>query len=227
VICHPFHLTYRQRITDWIYAEAIKSWPSRPVSGVAPLMARRSPPEAKAILHRMALRDEGALAELYAHYGRAVYGLAMRVLGHAGWAEETTQDVFLKVWRDPRAWNPSGGTFESWFLTLARYTAIDRLRKETRHQPAVQVPLDDELQADDDPGGDAVEQAQTAAQVRGLLDHLSPEQRQVVELAFFRGMTHSELAAALSLPLGTVKTRLRLALQKLRALWIAKADGEP
>lgn len=190
-------------------------------------MVRRNPPEAKAILHRMALRDEGALAELYAHYGRVVYSLAMRVLGHAGWAEETTQDVFLKVWRDPHAWDPSGGTFESWFLTLARYTAIDRLRRETRHQPATQVPLDDDIQADDDPGWEAVEQEQTAAQVRGLLDSLSHAQRQVVEMAFFRGMTHSELAAALSLPLGTVKTRLRLALQKLKALWEEKSDGEP
>lgn len=159
--------------------------------------------------------------ELYARYGGAVYGLALRVLGQSGHAEEVTQDVFLKLWEQPDRWDPALGRFSSWLLTLTRNAAIDRLRYEQRrgYHSAV-APVDDspgEAGAQATPFSDAL--WYDGQVLRRLLARLPAEQRQLIELAFFGGYTHSELAAMLHLPLGTVKTRLRAGLQKLRALW--------
>ncbi|MCC7209770.1 MAG: sigma-70 family RNA polymerase sigma factor [Anaerolineae bacterium] len=183
-------------------------------------MVFKTPAEALAALHRMARGDPTALGDLYDRYGRLVYSLAYRVLGDTSQAEEVTQDTFLKVWREPLAWDPAHGRFDGWLLTLARYTAIDRLRMETRRAPGGQIALEDDVASDDDgPDGLNGLDSLDLAHLHGLLEALPPAQRQVVELAFFNGLTHSELAEALHLPLGTVKTRLRLALQKLKSWW--------
>ena len=155
--------------------------------------------------------DQSALAELYRRYGTAVYSIAMRVLDNPGHAEEVTQDTFLKIWNKPDSWDRNMGMFSSWLLTVARYTAIDRLRKETHHKPTIEL---DETHAGledlrNDENGFAA-----------LMMHLPPEQSLLIEMAFYQGMTHQELADKLNLPLGTVKTRLRLGLQKLRTLWL-------
>ncbi len=166
------------------------------------------------LLRRIEKGDEAALAVLFAEYGTAVYSLTRRVLNDDTLAQEAAQDTFLKVWRNPRAWESSKGQFSSWLLTLARYTAIDRLRREKR-QTHQNTDLHDEIAASDD-ADDAP--ALDRDQMRALLEHLPDEQRILIEMAFFKGMKHSELAAALNLPLGTVKTRVRLGLQKLRRL---------
>ena len=163
------------------------------------------------LLQSIGQRDQAALAELYRRYGMAVYSVAMRVLDNASYAEEVAQDTFLKVWNKPETWNWNMGAFSSWLLTVARYTAIDRLRKEIHHRPTVEL---------DDTHGALMDMRDDENGFVSLLTHLPPEQATLIELAFFQGMTHQELADKLSLPLGTVKTRLRLGLQKLRALWL-------
>lgn len=164
-------------------------------------------------------RDQSALMSLYARYGGALYGLALRILGQPAAAEEVTQDIFLKVWNQPARWDPSLGKLSSWLLATTRNAAIDRLRQEQRHWKPIDIeavgeetmgepaPSDDPLWAD-------------GQIVRGLVNQLPDQQRLLVELAFFGGYTHSELADLLKLPLGTVKTRLRAALQALREAWL-------
>lgn len=165
------------------------------------------------LLRRIAQGDDSALATLYDEYASRVYGLVLRVTRDPALAQEITQDVFLNVWQRPHTWSPERGQFSSWLLTVARYKAIDRLRMEALRSGR-NVPLIDEADATAPDEADLAEHDQ----LRALLRHLPDEQRQVIELAYFRGMTHSELAVALNLPLGTVKTRLRAGLQKLRAL---------
>jgi RNA polymerase sigma-70 factor, ECF subfamily len=171
------------------------------------------------LMQRIAHQDESALAQLYQRYANLVYSLAYRTLQDAALTEEAVQDTFLDVWRQPESWDPDKGKLTSWLLTIARYKAIDRLRKEV-HQPVNNaVRLDDTSNLmEGDLASDI--QWQDGQLLRALMKRLSPEQAQVIELAFFRGMTHSELAEALHLPLGTVKTRLRLGLIKLRELWL-------
>lgn len=168
--------------------------------------------DAAPYLRRIARGDEGALAVLYAQFSGPVYSLALRVLGDPRLAQEVTQDVFLKVWTNPQAWDARRGQFSSWLLTLTRYTAIDHLRRE-RRRTGRDTELSEQIAAADD-----APEAAPPDRLRDLLAHLPDEQRQVVELAYFGGLRHSELAERLGLPLGTVKTRLRLGLSKLRAL---------
>src|SRR5436190_8722211 len=138
------------------------------------------------LLQRIAQHDEGALLEFYQCYGGLVYSLALRVLQNSGWAEEVTQDVFLKLWQQPERWNPALGQFSSWLLVITRHAAIDRLRKEAR-QP---LPLPGSYDTLSEMNG------QTALMddslwydgqllVR-LLAQLPLEQRQLIELAFYQ-----------------------------------------
>lgn len=165
------------------------------------------------LLAAMAQRDQQALAALYERYGTAVYSIAMRVLDNTIHAEEAAQDTFLKVWNKPDAWNHTLGAFSSWLLTIARYTAIDRLRKERPHHPLVELHETHAAHVDlrEDEHG-----------FRALLAELPHEQAHVIDLAFYHGLTHQQLADQMQLPLGTIKTRLRLGLQKLRVMWMER-----
>lgn len=157
--------------------------------------------------------------ELYQRYGALVKGMAFRVLHDDQIAEEVTQDVFLKLWRQPERWNPTLGGLGTWLMAITRNAAIDRLRAEKRR------PIHGSVAPEDAAGAmyqDSVanDPAWHDGQVlRQLLMQLPPEQLELVELAYYQGMTHSELAEELGLPLGTVKTRLRRGLQRLRNLW--------
>lgn len=165
-----------------------------------------------------------ALMQLYARYGNAVYSLALHVLHDGGLAEEVTQDTFLKVWQQADRWDPAKGKFSSWLLTVARHTAIDRYRKVQR-RPVAGTPLEN-IEATRGERAIVDTQRWVDGQLLGrLLQQLPPEQATLIQLAFFQGMSHSELAESLDLPLGTVKTRLRLGLQKLKGLW-QEADGD-
>jgi RNA polymerase sigma-70 factor (ECF subfamily) len=167
------------------------------------------------LMGRLIERDQSALSELYDQFGRLVFSIALRVVQNPMLAEEITQDTFLKLWHQPASWDPDRGKFVSWLLTITRYTAIDRLRKEQRRPLHHAVELDEVRlgkrgHIDDEPWLDA-------RLLRAHIQRLPQEQLEVIELAFFEGLTHSELAERLGLPLGTVKTRIRLGLQKLRS----------
>lgn len=174
------------------------------------------------LLQGVARGDQDALLTLHRRYVNLVYSMAWRVLQDVGLAEEVTQDIFLKLWRKGNQFDPARGRFSSWLLSVTRFAAIDRLRREERQ------PAQANLATGDQDEVVALEQllpTDHAAWERGqhlrlVLEQLPLEQRQIIELAYFGGLTHSELAEHLGLPLGTVKGRLRLGLEKLRALWL-------
>jgi RNA polymerase sigma-70 factor (ECF subfamily) len=162
--------------------------------------------------------DQSALMLLYARHGNAVYGLALRILHDSGLAEEVTQDTFLKVWNQADRWDPDKGQLSSWLLTVTRHTAIDRYRKLQRRPATSEMREEVEATLGQTATVDTPQWADGQLLAR-LFEHLPPEQAHLVQLAFYQGMSHSELAEGLKLPLGTVKTRLRLGLQKLKMLW--------
>lgn len=170
-------------------------------------------------MNRIERGDQTALALLYERYGRLVYSLAYRVLNNAHLAEEAAQDTFMKVWKQSSRWDPERGRFSSWLLTVARYTAIDRLRQENRQAVPEAAALDDAPPLLSEEGIPHDSLLQDGRLLRDLLRELPPEQSDIIELAFFGGMTHREMAEKLDVPLGTVKTRARSGLQKLRDLW--------
>jgi RNA polymerase sigma-70 factor (ECF subfamily) len=156
----------------------------------------------------------GALEALYEEYHRQALGLALRVLGNMGEAEEVVQEAFLAAWRAGHTYDSSRGSTRTWILTLVRNRAIDAVR--ARQRRPVQ-PLDDTHDPPD--SADVPLQAALnvdAARVAEALYKLPPEQRAVIELAYSSGLSHTEIAARLNLPMGTVKGRIRLGLDRLR-----------
>jgi RNA polymerase sigma-70 factor (ECF subfamily) len=174
------------------------------------------------MMRRIAAHDQQAFIALYDHYGKAVYSLAYRVLQSAVLAEEVTQDTFLKVWRHTTDWDAEKGKLKNWLLTIAHYTAIDRLRRE-RRQPTLHP---DSIEDTDETMLTARNESlwQEGAALRMLLTQIPPEQAALIELAFFQGMTHSDIATVTKIPLGTVKTRLRTGIQRLRELWLESVN---
>jgi len=180
-----------------------------------------------ALVARLAGGDDGALGELYDRYGTAVYALARRILRDGAAAEEVTQEVFVRLWRAAARFDPARGKVSTWLLRIAHNLAINEIRRR-RSRPAAATGLDWEVAghalADDDAGVDPATVAgrrERAALVRGALAELPEAQRRAVELAFFGGLSQSEVAAALGEPLGTIKSRIRAGMQRLRELLAA------
>jgi len=170
------------------------------------------------LIERIIAREQDALTDLYDCYGAQVFSLAQQVTGQRQAAEDVTQDVFFQVWRWPERWDPDKGRLISWLLTVTRYTAIDAIRREQRQPQAHEAPGELAKQPYPNGGRRALEEtADRNRRVREVLKKLPPEQRKVILLAFFRGMTHEEIAKHLKLPVGTVKSRIRLGMQKLKA----------
>ena len=174
------------------------------------------------LVARIAQGDAAALEVLYDRYVRQCFGLAMRMLGDSALSEEVVQEVFLKVWTNPGSYSSQKGKFASWLLSLVHHRCIDELRRRSRTEVALE---DDEtggvLSTEADPGlepGDQVWVMEQQRAVRDALKKIPQNQRQVLELAYYRGLSHSEIAARLGQPLGTVKTRIRLGMQSLRQL---------
>lgn len=162
------------------------------------------------LIRRVARGDESALSGLYDRYGRLVYSVAYRVLHDAGAAEEVLQDIFYQLWRTASAYDASRGKLGAWLVVSARNRAIDRLRRrEPGEETTEGIPASLNLES-------SVARGELMAKVKSACDALPPSQRQTLELAYFEGMTHSEIAGRTGEPLGTVKTRLRAALQTLR-----------
>ena len=166
---------------------------------------------------RCAAGDQTGLADLYRGSNQLVYSLAVRMLGGVADAEEVTLDVFTQVWKTAGAYDPSRGSVTAWLVTLARSRALDRLRAPTtRQQRELPLPEAFDLPTGTPNPEHETQNSQRRRRVADALEGLSMEQRELVQLAFFAGMTHSELAEHLQQPLGTVKTRIRTAMMKLR-----------
>lgn len=167
--------------------------------------------DAGQLMARVRARDVGAFESLYDEYHRLVYGVALRMLGDAASAEDVTQAVFLKVWSSPGLFR--GGNFAAWIVRVSRNRCLDVLRSRASHQESE---LPESL-----PETEAIEDVAfahlNATLVRSALAALPPEQREPIELGFFAGVTHEEIAKRIGAPLGTIKTRIRSGLRKLRA----------
>jgi RNA polymerase sigma-70 factor, ECF subfamily len=174
------------------------------------------------LVARVAGGDSSALEQLYDRYVRQCFGLAIRLVGETSLAEEIVQEVFLKLWSRPDRYSAQRGNFGSWLLSVVHHRCIDELRRRSRTEVALDDPLTGSLlDTAPDPAmdpGDQVTLIEQRREVRRALASIQPNYRQILEMAYFGGLSQSEIAAKLGQPLGTVKTRMRSGLQQLRSL---------
>lgn len=172
----------------------------------------------EALLARVAGGDRDAFARLFAAYAGKVKGYLLRLGAPGAVAEDLAQDAMVAIWRRAASFDAAKAKASTWIFVIARNAWIDKLRREKTELAYRAVTIVNEASEDEAPD-DASVRGQTEEQVAAAMATLSEEQRQVVRLSFFEDQPHSEIAERLSLPLGTVKSRLRLALIKLRAHW--------
>lgn len=173
------------------------------------------------LVAQVARGDSAALEVLYDRYASRVLGISLKIVGDQALAEDILQETFWRVWQSADTYQPQLGPFTGWLFRIARNLSIDAYRRRNVRPQTVMTPEGSDTILDEtpDPDMDVAEQAQsilTSRQVRKALDSLPSVQRQVIELAYFYGMTRQEIAEATGEPLGTIHTRARLALQKLR-----------
>lgn len=172
--------------------------------------------ELAALIRGVAAQDQSAMAELYDATRRLIYGLVLRIVTDPGTAEEVLLDVYMQAWRQADRYDDERGAPLAWLTTIARSRALDRVRSSSQEQRRSE-PLEAASQEAVAAGADEATLAgEVQAFVRRALETLSPEQRKVIELAYYGGLSHSEIALELKQPLGTVKTRTRLGMIKLR-----------
>jgi RNA polymerase sigma-70 factor (ECF subfamily) len=173
------------------------------------------------LMQRLFYRDLAAFRTLYDRYANLVYSTSLRVLRDTHMAEDMVQEVFLRIWRKPESYLPHKGRFATWLTSVTRNRAVDAIRsRNRRYRFETSSPEEQERDLPDVEGEDPALTAELADQRRLVLaamKDLPPEQRQVIELAYFGGLTQQEIADLTGQPLGTVKTRIRLGMQKLRA----------
>jgi RNA polymerase sigma-70 factor (ECF subfamily) len=157
--------------------------------------------------------DDDAIRSLYGRFGRPVFSLGMRLLGSKEAAEELTQDVFLMAWRKAARFDPARGRLSTWLMTIAHNLAVDRLRRETGARRPTLVLVDE---VPDGPGVSEEEAIEERDAALRALATLTEAERRLLSRAYFRGMTAREISEADGVPLGTVKTRLRTAMIKVR-----------
>jgi len=177
------------------------------------------------LIARVANRDKRALEELYDRYAASSLGLALKMLGDRTLAEEIVQEAYWRVWRRAATFELERGQFTAWLFGIVHNLCIDEIRRR-RARPATLSTDSEDVALLDLPDvnmdvPEAVLQTVTGEQVRRALNSLPAAQRSVIELAYFEGMTHQEIAARLNEPIGTIHTRARLALQKLRETFVA------
>ena len=186
-------------------------------------LERQAATDAAAVDRRLVARvqagDHAALATLYDRHGATVYSIALSILRDPGRAEDVTQDVFVTLWTQPERYNPEIGRFAPWFYRVARNRSIDIIRQRRREvmpdEPAVFELM---LGAADDSPSDTVVERSQAERVRAALRELPEEQRALIALAYFGGLTQSQMSSQLDIPLGTIKTRVRTGLRRLREI---------
>jgi RNA polymerase sigma-70 factor, ECF subfamily len=186
--------------------------PARPRAATMPAVAANDCTDGE-LITRSAEGDRAAFEVLYRRYSRPVFGLALRRLGDRGRAEDAVQETFASIWRAARSYKPERGPGAPWLYAVARNAITDRGR--ARAEPPAEVPE----QASSEPGpAERAETGWTAWRVHRALEELSPNERTVIELAYWSGLSQSEIAEFLNIPLGTVKTRTRAALHRLSGL---------
>jgi RNA polymerase sigma-70 factor (ECF subfamily) len=163
-------------------------------------------------------KDPEAFAVLYDRHGSVAYSLAYRIVGEQAAAEDVTQEAFISIWRSGARFDQTRGSVRSWMLSIVRNRAIDALRSRAGKAPKLN--FDDDAILEQRPSGQLTEEEamrrETAGEVRGALVELPAEQSKVIELAYFGGFSQAEISRMLGLPLGTVKGRMRLGLEKIR-----------
>jgi RNA polymerase sigma-70 factor, ECF subfamily len=163
-------------------------------------------------------RDAEAFEVFYDRHGGAAYSLAYRILGDKGAAEDCIQEAFISIWRSGGRFDATRGSVRSWTLSIVRNRAIDVLRSKAGKAP--KLTFDDDAILESRPSGELTEEEamrqETATEVRGALSQLPDDQSKVIQLAYFGGFSQSEIASMLNVPLGTVKGRMRLGLEKIR-----------
>lgn len=174
-----------------------------------------------ALISRIKQRDQDAMVSLHSRYVDLLYSIVYRVLDDSGSAEEAVQDAFMKAWQNASQYDGQRGPLIAWLIGIARNVAIDKLRQRGR-QVAIS---EDNLLEDADERAvfnlpDDWQDRERANGLRFALQDLPAEQRQIIELSYYGGMSQSDIAEQFSLPLGTVKTRMRLGMQKLRDAWL-------
>lgn len=192
----------------------------RPVPGGAPQGAPSggdSPPLAD-LLHRSALGDERAFAQFYDATSARAYGLALRVVRNPAHAEEVTQEAYLDAWRSSTRFDPARGSAAGWLLTIVHRKAVDRVRSVEAASARDETWNRETAPTDHDQTAEAAHASLDAARVRSAVATLTDVQRRAVELTYFGGYTHTEVATLLDVPLGTAKTRIRDGLIRLRDL---------
>lgn len=181
-----------------------------------------------ALMDLIVRSQEGALVQLYDRYSRLVFSLAFAIVHDQATAEEITLDVFMRVWQKAATYRPEQAKVSTWLTHIARNHAIDVLRRQASRPEQNTVPLDDGILLSDPPGQSPSASAEDSLQrerIHRALAGLPPEQRQVLFMAYFEGYTQTRIAETLRQPLGTIKTRIRLAMQKLRDL--LREEQEP
>jgi RNA polymerase sigma-70 factor, ECF subfamily len=186
--------------------------PRRAVAATMPAVSANDCTDGE-LISRAADGDRGAFEVLYRRYSRPVFGLALRRLGDRGRAEDAVQETFASIWRAARSYRPERGPGAPWLYAVARNAITDRGRART--EPPIDVP---EERSPDAGPPEHVEEAWTAWRVHRALEELSTNERTVIELAYWSGLSQSEVAEYLGIPLGTVKTRTRAALARLADL---------
>jgi RNA polymerase sigma-70 factor (ECF subfamily) len=182
------------------------------IQGHDPLSSR----EEQQLVSNMLVGDEEAIRELYRRFARPVYTLGLRLLGAADAAEELTQDVFLTAWRKAERFDAARGRLSTWLMAIAHNLAVDRLRHENGTSRPHLVFVEQLPEEEAGPGGASIDSVVDRDLATRAMSSLTDSERSLLSLAYFRGMTAREIADADGIPLGTVKTRLRTALIKLR-----------
>jgi RNA polymerase sigma-70 factor (ECF subfamily) len=170
-----------------------------------------------ALVRAIVRQDVNAFEQLYDRHSRAVYRLVLRILQQASTAEEVVQDVFLQLWRNAGAYDAERGPFVPWLFTLARNRALDHLRLKGERQRRREEQVDEPPEASAAPEYEQqLDEKRRAERVHLLMAELQPQQKRAIELAYFEGLSHTEIAAALGQPLGTVKSWIRNGLLRLK-----------
>jgi RNA polymerase sigma-70 factor, ECF subfamily len=188
-----------------------------------------------ALIGRVAAGDESAFSTLFDRWQRVVSALADRILSDADEADDVVEETFWQAWRGAARFDASRGSVQTWLLTIARTRSLDRLRARRRRREESADEQDEDGSASiaslaADPGGDTsagAEQNEQSGLIRVALAGLPPEQRTTLELAYFSGLSQTEIAVKMNEPLGTVKTRTRMALQKLRGALAGLREDSP
>ncbi len=169
------------------------------------------------LVSRLYRRDQEAFSYLYDHYSAALYGVILRIVKDAEFAQDMLQEAFLKIWNHLDQYDSNKGRLFTWMINICRHMAIDATRSRSFQNQKKNLPVESLVGVIDRQGSSTMNPDRIG--LRAFVDGLSPEHRELIELAYFRGFTQAEIADRLQIPLGTVKTRMRTAVLKLRDLF--------